>query len=120
MTPEVQSLGSSVLSIAPPIDGASKALAESLVAGPALVGSNKILVHRKAILSVMGQNRALTERNKMLQAGIDQAAQDNAAISTYLEVALDLLREAKGWDHRETGLALSAEMVRRGEAHEGS
>lgn len=111
MTPEAgkpETLGTSIFSVAPPVDGASNDLAKSLVAGPAIVGSNKILVHRKAILSVMAQNRALQARNEALQKGIDEAAVDNNGLAAYLEAALDMLREAKGWDHKQTGEAISA------------
>lgn len=111
MTPEAgkpETLDTSIFSVAPPVDGASNDLAKSLVAGSAIVGSNKILVHRKAILSVMAQNRALQARNEALQKGIDEAAVDNNGLAAYLEAALDMLREAKGWDHKQTGEAISA------------
>ena len=101
--PEFQPIGG----LEPPMDEASRRIAADLEAGPMLVGSKKITVHRKAILAIMASNRALTERNTVLQEGLDQAAMENERLGGFLSAALDLLREAKGWDHDQTGKAVS-------------
>lgn len=49
-------------------------------AAPPSAGASMILVHKKAILTVMSQNARLLERNGALQAGLDQAFVENQAL----------------------------------------
>ncbi len=94
--------GQSPLAIEPVIDEGARKLAADLEAGAPLEGSDKLFVHRKAILAVMASNRNLTARNAELQAGLDQAAEVNNGLEHFLCAAMDMLREQNVWTHEGT------------------
>ena len=70
-------------------------------AAPPSAGASMILVHKKAILTVMSQNARLLERNGALQAGLDHAFVENQAllkIGALAKKAVDAYAEPSVFD----------------------
>ena len=97
MTPESASFSNGQVRVEV-IDLAHKVVDEDMKAGPAILGasSERILVHRKALMAIMSEARFLRQRNKDLQQGIDEAGKENDTLSNVCQMALNRVAELEG------------------------
>ncbi len=101
--PEIVSLSKSKLQVIE-TDSAEAVLNQDVAQGPIIMGASheKILVHRKAIMAVIAEARLLRERNKALQAGIDEAGKENEQLANICQMSLKRIAELEGVPYPET------------------